>query len=199
MRIGLIGPLGDGAYDRELRDAIDFLMGDANADQTVYLGRDDAATRVVQQWSADLRRGGDFLTRAAKLAVDGSATDIETLLEEDRQLRKLQRLRMLPPPPARAIEMAGDRIVLMVHDKSVLDEEDIANAHVIVFGDGEDLMLKRFGSRYFFCPGPLSKGKVGLLEIDSSERVLLSTFAPTGEPIWSEPLLSKKRRVSINQ
>jgi len=43
-------------------------------------------------------------------------------------------VRRLPPPPARAIEMIDDRVVLLVHDKAVLDEEDIANAHLIVYG-----------------------------------------------------------------
>ena len=69
-------------------------------------------------------------------------------LQSDAKLARLEFLRTLPPAPARAIEMIGDRIILAVHDKKVLDEEDIANAHVIVYGRSDEMLLKQFGPRY---------------------------------------------------
>ena len=42
MRIGFIGPLND-ADVQVLRDAAEFLLGDVEVDQAIYLGEDGAA------------------------------------------------------------------------------------------------------------------------------------------------------------
>jgi len=82
-------------------------------------------------------------------------------------------------------------IVLAVHDKAILDEDDVANAHVIVYGKSSDADFKRFGPRSFLTPGPVSKGRVGrislradggldvaLLDLDG-QHVLRESMAPT--------------------
>src|SRR5262249_6252083 len=62
-------------------------------------------------------------------------------------------LAALPPPPSRAVEMLDDRIVLMVYDKAVLDEEDVANATAIVWGNAQEAQLRPIGPRGFVTPG----------------------------------------------
>ncbi len=200
MRIGFIGPAGDTDLS-VLREATEFLLGDANAEQAIYLGEDGAADRLAEIWMAELQEGaeGDFLASAAALAVDGSPTAIESLLEREEQARRLSRLRTLPPAPARAVEMMEDRILLAVHDKSILDEEDIANASVIVYGRSQEALLKRFGPRYFFTPGPLSGGTVGLFEADDEGRISVAAYAPTGEPLWREVLQGRRSKVSVSR
>lgn len=198
MRIGVIGPAGDdhGA----LREAAEFLLGDAEVDQTLYLGIDDAVSRVVEAWSAEVMGGekGSFLDRAARLAQSGTPAEIEELLEARARLRRLDTLRQLPPPPARAIEMIEDRIVTVVHDKSLLDEEDIANAHVIVYGKSDAPLLKRFGPRCFFTPGPLRNRTLGILEVEPDGRMAVGLFDPSGKAIWRETLQGRSAKMMVS-
>jgi hypothetical protein len=199
VRIGLIGPAVE-SDGEALRDAVEFLLGDAEAEHAIYLGDDDAADRFARSLELELR-GHDargFLDRAVDLACEGTPERILEALDADRQLRRLERLRALPESPARAVEILGDRIVLMVHDKRILDEDDIANATMIVYGRGDELLLKRFGPRYFFTPGPLAGGKVGLLEADEDGRIALSAYAPSGEPLWREILQGKRSKLSVS-
>ena len=193
MKVGFIGP-GNGD-DGLLREAVEFLIGDVEVGQAIYLGLDDALERVVREWAGEILPGelGEeaFLDRAAALACDGSADAIGDLLESDRSLRRLACIRRLPPPPARAIEMIGDRIVTMVHDKAILGEEDIANSTLLVYGKSKETLLKRFGPRYFLTPGPLSNRKVAVVEGDDEGQLIVGMFEPSGAPIWSEALQSR--------
>ncbi|MEM1417053.1 MAG: hypothetical protein AAGH15_19305 [Myxococcota bacterium] len=201
MRIGLIGPAAK-ADEEALREAAEFLLLDAHADPVIYLGDDDAAERLCLDWELELRAelpDGDFLTGALALALEGAPPEIERLLERDRQRERLSRLRTLPPPPARAVEMVGDRIVLVVYDKKVLDEDDIANASIIVYGRSEEELLKRFGPRAFFTPGPLSRGVVGVLEVEDDGRVALATFSTEGEPRGREVLHGGASKLTVSR
>ena len=199
MRIGLIGPAEDATA--ALREAAEFLLGDAEVDQVIYLGEDETLRKMSREWARDLAGGDgrDFLSRAAKVAVDGSPDAIEAFLEADQQIRRISRLRTLPAAPARAVEMVGDRIVLVVHDKKVLDEEDIANAAVIVYGESKEALLKQFGPRYFFTPGPLSAGRVGMLELDEEGRIVALAFEPSGMPVWREVLMGRGAKLTVAQ
>jgi hypothetical protein len=85
--------------------------------------------------------------------------------------------------------MIGDRIVTLVWDKAVLQEEDIANSFFIAYGKSSKMLFKRFGPRYFFTPGPLSAEHIGVLEQDEEEGgFILSVFSPAGVPISREVL-----------
>ena len=196
VRIGFVGPAA-GRNDL-LREAAEFLLGKADVDQLVYLGTDDVADAVVEAWASELIGAGAgqtaedaFLAQAAQVACGGSADEIRALLASDAAVRRLDRIRKIPAPPARAIEMIDDRFVVVVYDKSVLDEEDIANAYLLVYGKSDDVLFKRFGPRYFFTPGPLVGGRVGILEIEDENRVAVALYEPNGAPIWHEPLLSR--------
>ena len=94
--------------------------------------------------------------------------------------------------------MIDDRIVLVVHDKSVLDEEDIANASLVVYGQSKEILLKRFGPRYFFTPGPLRAQKVGVIEREDDGRLAVAAFAPSGTPLWREVLAGKGVKVTVS-
>ncbi len=192
-RIGFVGPADDLGT---LRVATELLL--KLAEQVIYLGEDNAAENMVEQWATELRGGADFLARAVEVAAAGTPAEINALLESDRLLRRLAHVRTLPPPPARAIEMIADRIVIFVHDKRILDEEDIANANIIVYGKSSVAMLKRFGPRYFFTPGPLQAGDVAVLETDEDSKIIASAYALDGELKWREALQGKKSRVSVS-
>jgi hypothetical protein len=198
MRLGLIGPSnGDAAA---LREAVEFLVGDAAVDQAIYLGNDDAIDQVLAAWSEELLGvGGEdaFLDRVARVARTASSAELEKLLAADVAVERLGVVRCLPAPPARAMEMIDDRVVLLVHDKAMLDEEDIANAHLIVYGKSPKDDLKRFGQRYFFTPGPLSGGKVGLVDVESDGRIAVALYDPAGAPLFREALVARTGKLMV--
>lgn len=186
MRIGLIGPAGKD--NTQLERALDVLTADAAMRQVIYLGADDAAGQVVEARARAGLDGDEFLRRGAELACSGSADDITQLLAEQRATRRTRLVRRLPEPPARAIEMLDTWIVLAVHDKAVLDEDDIANAHIIVYGRAEEPVLKRFGPRCFFTPGPLAQEQVGCLELMPEGHVEIRLVGLDGSVRLREPL-----------
>jgi hypothetical protein len=186
MRIGLIGPAGQARA--KLERAIDLLIGDRAMHQVIYLGNDDAAGQIViERERAGLAQDA-FLARGARLACGGSADEIAQLLAEQHETSRLGLVRRLPEPPARAIEMMDKWIVLAVHDKAVLDEDDISNAHVIVYGRAEEPGFNRFGPRCFFTPGPLARDRIGCLELMPHGHVEVRLLTLAGEVQWSEPL-----------
>jgi hypothetical protein len=186
MRIGLIGPAGNAQQKLEL--ALELLTADPAMRQVIYLGPDDAVGQVV----ATRARGGiereEFLRRGAELARGGSADAIAQLLAEERVQSRMTLVRRLPEPPARAIEMLDTWIVLAVYDKAVLDEDDIANAHIIVYGRADEPVIKRFGPRCFFTPGPLAHDQVGCLELMPQGQVEIRLLGLDGSVRLREPL-----------
>ena len=188
MRIGLLGPAEDDQAG--FREAVSFLLNDAEADQIVYLGQGEFVEKAIDAWLLEL--GGEdaeaaFLARAATLAASGTPAEIDALLESDSVVAQLARIRKIPPPPARAIEMLDALVVLFVHDKGVLDEEDIANAQLIVYGRGPEADIRRFGKRVFFTPGPLRGERVGILE-SGGDGTTLALYDLSGMPVWREPI-----------
>jgi hypothetical protein len=200
MRLGILGPAGDD--HGVLREACEFLLGDGNVDQVIYLGIDDAVDEVVTSWSAEVVGDGDtesaFLNRAARLAQGGTADELRALLEADSRIRRLCALHRLPPPPARAVEMVEDRMLIAVHDKATLDEEDIANAHVIIYGKSDEPFFKRFGPRCFFTPGPLAARKVGILEVDRDGRTTVGLYEPSGQVVWHKSLQGRTSKIMVS-
>jgi len=192
MRIGVIGPAGKTQDD--LRRAIELFLGDPEIKQIIYLGSDGAAEAVVDEFSRGQIDEDEFLARGADLACHGAPEDIEQLLGQEAAAQGLSRVRRLPDPPARAIEMLEKWIVLAVHDKAILDEDDVANAHVIVYGKSPEADFKRFGPRSFLTPGPLSGGRIGRMTLRSDGGLDVALLDLDGQHIRREsmaPTLAK--------
>ncbi len=193
--IGWIGPTEDSGA---LRHACQLLL-DSGVDQVIYLGQGAQLQALTQQWAVELGGANQpFLSRVVDVAERGSPAEIAQLLQSDLALRSLTRLRTLPPPPTRAIEMLSGRIVMAVHDKKVLDEEDIANASIIVFGESTAWLFKRFGPRYFLTPGPLKAGRIAVLEDDGDSHVaLVALDANSGEELERQVLHGASSRMTV--
>lgn len=191
----------EGADAESIADAVELLAGDLSVDRVVYMGEDDAVDEAARTLA---RRLGDpdsvataFLDRAAELALSGGPVELDELLAVDLELRRLSEVVQIPKPPKRAIEMLDDRIVLLVADKSTLGEEDIANAHVIIYGRTEKMAHARFGTRSFFTPGALREGRVGVLEVEGDGRIVLSAFGLSGEPLLREVVAGRSTKVTV--
>lgn len=186
MRMGIIGT-AVGAT-RELRQAIELFLADPQLKQIVYLGDDDAITQVVAHFAHEQLSEEEFLRRGVELACHGNSEAIRQLLQADREAQRVSLMRRLPEPPACAIEMLDKWIILAVHDKAVLEEDDVANAHVIVYGQAEEADYKRFGPRSFLTPGPLSKGLVGSVGLRPDGALELSLLDLDGATVLRESL-----------
>ncbi|HEX7477522.1 MAG TPA: hypothetical protein VF331_06925 [Polyangiales bacterium] len=195
MRIGVIGQAGK-QHD-ELRRALELLLADPEVEQVIYLGVDGAVEAVVAQWSKESLSEDDLLRRGATLAGGGSPEEIEALLSEDHAARRLGAVRKLPDPPARAIEMLDKWIVLAVHDKSILDEDDVANAHVIVYGKSTESDFKRFGPRSFLTPGPLAKGKIGRLTLQPDGNMEIALLDLKGNTVLREEVSAATAKLVV--
>ena len=201
MRIGLIGPSEEDPA--LLREAAEFLLGDAGVEQAIYLGREDAMRPVIAAWSEQVMRGeaseDRFLEQAAALALnDPGGQGLTALLARDRERKRLDALHCLPAPPAKAVELFDDKVVLFVHDKGTLDQEDIANAFLIAYGRSKAAAVHRFGPRTFCTPGPLKQGRVMVLEREQEGHLAINQFDPrTGEPRGRDVLQVRRARVVV--
>lgn len=173
MKLGFIGPCrGDATA---LRGPAELLLFELRADRVVYLGADDALDRAIAGWASRLGAPSDenaFLDEVALLAADAPAEALQDLLARDKRARRLNDLASLPAPPSRAVEMLDDRVVLMVFDKGVLDEDDVANATAIVWGNAREPQLRAIGPRIFLSPGWIGMGAspcAAILEHDGDQ------------------------------
>jgi hypothetical protein len=192
MRLGFLGPRPAHADDSVVEVAADFLLHDAKVDRAIYLGTDDALERVVAAWAE--RLVGDDPTdrgawrKARELSQKATATEIDQFVAAQRTRLRLRALESLPQRIWRTIEMVGDRVAVLVHDKAMLDEEDILSASLLVYGKSEAPLTKKIGTRWFFTPGELSeKGGVCVLD-DAKEEIEVSLFDMTGALLGTETL-----------
>jgi hypothetical protein len=196
MRMGIIGQAG--GSPAALRRAIELFLTDPQVKQIIYVGDDDAIDLAVADFQRENLDEDEFLRRSAELACTGSAADIEQLLAADRETHRLSLLRRLPDPPARAIELFEKWIVLVVHDKAILDEDDVANAHVIVYGKADVADFKRFGPRSFLTPGPLEKGRVGRLALRNDGGLEVSLLDLEGNSVLRESISPALAKVTVS-
>jgi hypothetical protein len=195
MRLGLIGPANTDTA--ALERAAKLLIVEYEVDQVIYLGEDDALREFVTAHESE-GNGHPIEQQVARVAATGSPSDIEDVLVQLRGARYLEKLRVAPRPPTRAMEMLDDRIVLIVRNKTTLGEDDVVNSNVVIYGDARELMFKRFGPRCFFSPGPLAGGRLGLLD-DRSEAggVELRAIDIGGEILWMEPIQGRGAKVMV--
>ena len=195
MRLGLIGPAD--ADPAALQMAAKLLISSLEVDWAIYLGVDAAINAFI---AGQPSRSGDPIVghRIADVAANGSTDDIRRVLRVLRGAQYLQRLRVVPRPPARSIEMIDDRIILVIHAKADIAEEDVINSNLVVYGDAKEQSFKRFGSRCFFSPGPLQLGRIGMLEeVPEEGGVLLKALSLDGTTLWSEPIQGRAAKVMV--
>lgn len=186
MKLGILGP-SDGDSGALAR-ATDLLLHKQNVDRAVYLGADRALDHLVLELAKKLV-GDDpsddaAWTRAAELALVGTAKEIDQFLVVEKKRRRLASLESLPGAKKRAMEMLGDRVGIFLFDKAELDEDDISAAHLFIYGKSTEAVVKRVGSRFFISPGPAG---IAIID-DAKDELTFTRFAVTGEEIHREVL-----------
>ena len=181
VRLGLLGPAeGDLAG---LARTAEQLLNVAKVTRAIYLGADDGMEDTVALWAESLV-GADasdrgLWDRAFAVAAEGSPEQIDTFLRRERARMRLKALESLPPRELRSIEMFGDRVAILVHDKAMLDEEDIFAATFLVYGKSEGPMVKKIGPRWFLTPGTIGHGG-GAVVLDDAAEDVVATFYDQG-------------------
>ncbi len=195
MRFGFVGPAESSSA--LLEQAVGQLVSELEVDTVVYLGSDEAIRDFIAAQQRD-QSEESFEQRVAEVAATGSPEEITEVVRSLRGARYLEKLRLLPQPPANAIEMLDDRIILLVREKSSLGEEDVVNSNVVIYGDAKELAFKRYGPRCFFSPGPLERGHLGILD-DEAEGggITLRAIDLTGEVLWTEPIQGRGARMKV--
>ena len=127
----------------------ELLLNRGKVTRAIYLGADEALEDTVALWAESLV-GPDasdkgVWDRAFAVAVEGSPEEIQAFLRSERARLRLKSLESLPPRELRSVEMFGDRVAILVHDKALLDEEDIFAATFLVYGKSEGPLVKKIG------------------------------------------------------
>ncbi len=180
-------------------------------DEWVKWKRDEA--RALTDYSnldflADI---SNYLAEADQLdrpAAFGNAYELSRTNEElrrmaDRVIRTPEKGSLQyqdPKCPRKAMDMLGDTLCCVVHDKNDLDKEDMLNAALLVHGNEKDPKVVQIGPRYFLTPGSLKGDRptVGLLEF-VEKNLKYSAFTLAGETVIEGQLLQlqAKKKVSV--
>lgn len=177
MRLGLLGPaLGQAPA---LLRAARFLLLEIGVSRAVYLSVDDALDTAVRTWAEELVGNdpgeGALFRRAAKRCLQARPEQIDEYLRAERQLLALKAFETLPSEDTRTIELLNGKVVVMISDKTHLDEDDILPASILAFGRSEEPLLRQIGSRWFVSPGSFESHGVMVLE-DSEDGIHCTLF-----------------------
>lgn len=195
MRFGLLGPAnGDLAG---LARCAEFLLNGGRVTRAIYLGADDALEDTVALWAESLvgpnPSDEGVWERALVVAATGSPDHIDAFLRAERARLRLKSLERLPPVELRTVEMFGDGVAMLIHDKALLDEEDIFSATFLVYGRSNGPLVKRIGPRWFLTPGPIGPAGGGCAIIDDSgDDVIATLYDADGRATASETLTVRR-------
>ncbi len=190
MRLGLIGPARKDPVI--LKKRAEFLLDVLHVDRAVYLGVDGVLDEVVRGWASQLVQGDPSDAAVWQRAVDACSTakheQIDAFLEAERGRQRLKILECLPHATARTIELFETVVAVLIHDKALLDEEDMLPASIMVFGRSAEPLVHRIGLRCFVSPGPANhpQGGVAMLTDEGDEGVRASIYAPDGTVVQTE-------------
>lgn len=189
MRLALLGPAGDDK--KALESAARFVLEQLRVDRAVYLGLDGALDEVVAIWAEELV-GDDpseagIWSRALHACADAPPEVIDEYLAAEQDRRALRAFESLPDAGTRAVEMLGGALAVMIHDKALLDEEDMLPARLLLFGKSRSPVVKQVGQRWFLSPGSFEEAGLMTLD-DDGDGISLALYDKHLDVIRTEQL-----------
>jgi hypothetical protein len=221
-----IGIFGDTEGDLELFDTALRFLSARGARRFLFAGGryEDLdewlrAKRDEMRAQADYSNG-DFLVDVQRFLIGldqldrpaafGTAWELARAIEEimrmkDRVLRTPEKGSLQyqdSSVPRKAVDIVGDVICCVVHDKNDLDKEDMVNAAVLVHGKEPEPKVVQIGPRTFITPGRVKGGPrstVGLLEQVDKQLVFSAWSLSDGKTlIDKQPIVTGARtKVSV--
>lgn len=200
VRLGLLGPANGNLA--ALASTAEFLLNGAKVTRAIYLGADEAIEDTVALWAESLV-GPDpsdegVWERAFGVATGGTPEQLDTFLRSERARLRLKSLERLPPRELRTVEMFGDRVAVLIHDKALLDEEDIFSAALLIYGKGDGPLLKKIGPRWFITPGPVGGPGQGAIVLDDAGDDIVATLFDSGGQVTHTETLTMARGVKMS-
>jgi hypothetical protein len=102
--------------------------------------------------------------------------------------------------PRKAMDILGDVLCCVVHDKNDLDKEDMLNAAVLVHGKESEPKVVQIGPRFFVTPGRVkggTKSTVGLLEL-VDKQLVFSAFTLDGQTVIDKQPLATGPKTKLS-
>jgi hypothetical protein len=200
VRLGLLGPADDDLA--ALARATEFLLNGAHVTRAIYLGGNDELEEMVALWAESLVGPNPsdvgVWERSLGVALDGTPDQIDALLRGERARLRLKSLEGLPTLELRSVEMFGDRMAVLVHDKALLDEEDILSATFLIYGKSDVPLVKKIGPRWFLTPGPLRCAGGGAVVLDDADDEVIATFYAGGGRVAHTETLPTGRTMKLS-
>ena len=150
--------------------------------------------------------GAEQVDRPPAFGLDPSEGDPEMVKVKEKFIRTPERDSLQYGDPhidVKAMDMLGDSLCTLVHDKNDLTRDDMLNAVVFIHGKERQPKVVQIGPRYFITPGMLTgapEQTCALLEVAEREKVLRFTaFTLEGRTVIDhQPLsLSSKTKLSV--
>jgi len=200
VRLGLLGPAGDDLA--ALARATEFLLNAAKVTRAIYLGDSGELEEMVSLWAESLV-GPDtsdvgVWERSLGAALNGTPDQIDALVRGERARLRLKSVEGLATLELRSVEMFGDRVAVLVHDKALLDEEDILSATFLIYGKSDLPLIKKIGARWFLTPGPLDRAGGGAVVLDDSGDEVVATFYEGGGRVAHAETLITGRAMKLS-
>ena len=220
-----IGVFSDSQGDLDAFDAAYELLRGKGARRFIFCGGrytdlEDWISRKKQRTKGDrnysdtdfLADVSNFLTdqdQVSRPAAFGEAA-VEKVESEDLAKLKDKFLRtpekgsvayLDPRIPKKSVDMLGDALCCVVHDKNELTREDLQNGLVFIHGGGDEPKVVQIGPRYFVTPGKLSgAAQQTCALVQTADRTLkVSAFRLDGQVVWPDEVISvgAKTKVSV--
>jgi predicted phosphodiesterase len=110
------------------------------------------------------------------------ALEIDAFIARERKRERLKDLKCLAAASLRTVEMLDGRVAVLIHDKALLDEEDILPASLLIFGKSHAPLFRQVGARTFISPGELhdARGGIAVFSDEPSGEFAVSFYEPGG-------------------
>jgi hypothetical protein len=178
MRIAVLGQAE--RHVEALEASARFVLDRQSVERAVYLGVDGALDSIIRDWACRLVGENPTETavwsRSVRACLHAKPADIDKYLEKERERARLRIFESLPDAETRAVEMLGGALVVMIHDKGKLDEEDMLPARVLLFGKSRTPVVKQVGQRWFLSPGSFDADGGLMILDDDDDGILLTVF-----------------------
>lgn len=220
-----IGVFSDSEGDLEVFDAALKFLAAKGARRFLFAGGRYADLDEWVKWKREEVReasdysDGDFLEDVERFLIGLEQVErpaaFGTAYESIRAIEELTRMKdkILRAPekgslaykdsavPNKVMDLLGDTLCCLVHDKNDLSKEDMVNAVVLVHGKEPEPGVVQIGPRTFVSPGRLKGGKrpiVGLLDV-TDRQLTFSAFTLDGKTVIDKQVVNTggKSKVSV--
>jgi hypothetical protein len=153
----------------------------------------------VSSWLAGSQPAGPRATPKPMPKVE--TEDLTRVKERFLRVPEKGSLQYLAPEIAKkAVDMVGDTLCCLVHDKNDLNREDLLNATVFVHGKESEPKVVQIGPRFFVTPGKLTGAAdqtCGLLDV-VEKNLRFSAFTLQGRAIVDGHVLQLGTRTKLS-